>query len=153
MLLSYGLFGVTCKNLKQNQHSENSQEYPTDLYETESDEQPTCFICKPQTEIQSIIKKELKTIPTTYLTKNYWTFISNSNQMCNTQYQCYALERARHDQLQLKQLLKDNQIDIALVTETFLNKNHSFHLPNYLIYRNDRTSHGGGVLITLYGTK
>lgn len=42
----------------------------------------------------------------------------------------------------------DNQIDIALVTETFLNKNHSFHLPNYLIYRNDRTSHGGGVLIT-----
>ncbi len=40
-------------------------------------------------------------------------------------------------------------IHIAFIAETFLSPTHYFKLTNYKIYRSDRLSHGGGVLIAI----
>lgn len=49
--------------------------------------------------------------------------------------------------IQLERFLFEKQIDIFLINETFLNPGHKFKVNNYKIYREDRPSHGGGVLI------
>lgn len=55
---------------------------------------------------------------------------------------------------QLNHLILNKQIDIVLVCETFLNSHHKFKLSGYKIYRNDRSTHGGGVAIAIkYGLK
>lgn len=41
------------------------------------------------------------------------------------------------------------KIDIVFINETFFNQNSKFKLQSYNIYREDRVTHGGGVLITV----
>lgn len=53
---------------------------------------------------------------------------------------------------QLDHLLNEENIDIAAVSETFLTTKHKFQLNNYAVYRNDRPTHGGGVLIAVKNT-
>lgn len=48
---------------------------------------------------------------------------------------------------QLENFIRQKQIDIILLNETFLNPCHKFKIGGYKIYRRDRRSHGGGVLI------
>lgn len=50
-------------------------------------------------------------------------------------------------QIELREVLKRHQVDLILISETFLNANHNFELPNYIIYRADRLTHAGGVAI------
>lgn len=50
-------------------------------------------------------------------------------------------------QTQLQQTLDDEAIDIVLIAETYLNANHKCYFSNYILYRNDRDTHGGGVTI------
>lgn len=49
--------------------------------------------------------------------------------------------------MQLEHFMKEKHIDIILLNETFLKSKHKFNISGYKIYRRDRTSHGGGVLI------
>lgn len=53
---------------------------------------------------------------------------------------------------ELQLLLQSKEIDIVLLNETFLNSNSRFYLQNYVIVRNDRPSHGGGVAIGIHKT-
>lgn len=46
-------------------------------------------------------------------------------------------------------LLNAENIDVAFISETFLLPAHKFELANYIVYRNDRPSHGGVVLIAV----
>ena len=46
--------------------------------------------------------------------------------------------------LELLNFLTENSIDIMCVSETHLNRNKSFNLPNYHIYRADRLAQRGG---------
>lgn len=48
---------------------------------------------------------------------------------------------------QIENFVRQNQIDIILLNETFLKPYHKFKIGGYTIYRRDRRSHGGGVLI------
>lgn len=48
---------------------------------------------------------------------------------------------------QIDHFLTVEDIDVACVSETYLLEAHDFKLTNYSVYRNDRQSHGGGVLI------
>lgn len=50
---------------------------------------------------------------------------------------------------QLKHFIHDKKIDVLFINETFLNHQHKFKLENFKIYRNDRSDHGGGVLIAV----
>lgn len=50
---------------------------------------------------------------------------------------------------QIDLLLNEEKIDIAVISETFLTPGHAFTLSNYTIYRKDRSTHGGGVLIAI----
>ena len=50
---------------------------------------------------------------------------------------------------ELEQLLKQKQIDLVLMNETFLKPHHRFKLANFKVYRKDLTSHCGGVLIAI----
>lgn len=53
-------------------------------------------------------------------------------------------------QKQLEHILDSQKIDILLLVETFLKPQHSFHLKNYTVYRNDRLSYAhGGVAIAI----
>lgn len=55
--------------------------------------------------------------------------------------------------VQLSQFLHENNVDIMLVSETFLKSRHSFYIPNYDIYRNDRPdTNGGGTAIIIKHT-
>lgn len=47
----------------------------------------------------------------------------------------------RHE---LLQFVADNDVDILLLQETFLRPHTIFNIPNYSVYRNDRTDRGGG---------
>lgn len=49
--------------------------------------------------------------------------------------------------VELEQFVNEKEIDIFLINETFLNPPHKFNMNNYKIYREDRLSHGGGVMI------
>lgn len=49
--------------------------------------------------------------------------------------------------LELEHVLNEKHIDIVLINETFLKPHHKFKLKNYNIHRQDRLTHGGGVLI------
>lgn len=52
--------------------------------------------------------------------------------------------------IELTQYLHTYNIDIACITETHLNNSNKFYIPEYKIYRNDRTEQkGGGVLIAV----
>jgi len=52
--------------------------------------------------------------------------------------------------LELYDFLEENQIDIALITETHLNPSKNFNLPNFTCYRCDRIRNkGGGVMILI----
>lgn len=55
----------------------------------------------------------------------------------------------RSDIAQLEHFLHENQIDVLFINETFLNTHHKFKLSHFKVYRNDRSSHGGGVLIAV----
>lgn len=61
----------------------------------------------------------------------------------------------RNKKQELHKFLIDDQIDIALITETWLAPNDPFHLPDYNITRKDRNKqqgriHAGGVLIATH---
>lgn len=45
---------------------------------------------------------------------------------------------------ELFNFIEDNNIDVCLIQETKLNPNNSLNMPNYQIYRTDRTTHHGG---------
>ena len=51
--------------------------------------------------------------------------------------------------IELELVLLQKQIDIICINETFLKANHKFKLKNFKVYREDRTTHGGGVLIAI----
>lgn len=51
--------------------------------------------------------------------------------------------------LELEHILNERKIDIVFINETFLKPKHKFKLRNYAIYREDRPTHGGGVLIAI----
>lgn len=51
--------------------------------------------------------------------------------------------------LELEHLINERKVDIVLLNETFLKPKHKFKLRNYKIYRKDRSTHGGGVLIAI----
>lgn len=53
------------------------------------------------------------------------------------------------DILELEFFLKEKEIDLLFINETFLKPNKKFKLLNYKIYREDRATHGGGVLIAI----
>lgn len=48
---------------------------------------------------------------------------------------------------ELRLLLNDYDVHVACIQETFLTSNMKIHIQNYTIYRNDRSTHGGGVAI------
>lgn len=48
---------------------------------------------------------------------------------------------------ELELFITEKQIDIFLINEIFLNSSHKFKINNFKVYREDRTTHGGGVLI------
>lgn len=50
---------------------------------------------------------------------------------------------------QLDNFLNINKIDIVMLNETFLKPHHKFQLGNYKVHRQDRSTHGGGVLIAV----
>ena len=51
----------------------------------------------------------------------------------------------------MEYVLHKRQIDVLLLNEKFLRKHHKFKLGGYLIYREYRHTHGGGVLIAIKG--
>lgn len=51
--------------------------------------------------------------------------------------------------IELEQVLLQKRIDILFINETFLKTKHKFKLLNFKVYREDRSSHGGGVLIAV----
>lgn len=51
--------------------------------------------------------------------------------------------------LELEMLLRDNNVHIACIQETYLKPDTKIYLDNYRIYRNDRLIHGGGVAIVI----
>lgn len=52
---------------------------------------------------------------------------------------------------QLDYVLNKEKVDIALINETFLKKQHKVHINNYKVYRNDREDRpGGGVAIIIH---
>lgn len=48
---------------------------------------------------------------------------------------------------QLELFVREKNIDVILLNETFLKPTHKFKINGFKIYRKDRLSHGGGVLI------
>lgn len=53
-------------------------------------------------------------------------------------------------QAQLEFIVQTESIDILLLVETYLKPPHSFHLNNFIVYRNDRLTHPhGGVAIAI----
>lgn len=50
---------------------------------------------------------------------------------------------------ELELLLRDHNIHVACIQETYLNDKSKIYLENYQIYRNDRVTHGGGVAIAI----
>lgn len=52
-------------------------------------------------------------------------------------------------QTQIDHLINEEGIDVVFIVETFLSPKHDFILTNYIVYRNDRGLHGGGVLIAV----
>lgn len=53
---------------------------------------------------------------------------------------------------QLEYIINQKAIDVIFINETFLKQNHKFKMANYNVYRHDRLSHGGGVLIAIKNT-
>ncbi len=50
---------------------------------------------------------------------------------------------------QIDHLLNLHNIDMAFLSETFASPNHDIRFTNYVVYRNDRSTFGGGVLIAV----
>lgn len=50
---------------------------------------------------------------------------------------------------QIDHRINKENIDIVFIVETFLNETHEFKLTNFVVYRCDRSTHGGGVLIAI----
>lgn len=50
---------------------------------------------------------------------------------------------------ELEILLRERDIHVACLQETYLNQNSKNYLSNYIIHRNDRLTHGGGVAIAV----
>ncbi|GJQ88772.1 hypothetical protein Trydic_g5791 [Trypoxylus dichotomus] len=49
---------------------------------------------------------------------------------------------------EVRAFITDNEINVALLSEAFLNASHTFNIPNYTTYRTDRnTKPGGGTAI------
>lgn len=55
----------------------------------------------------------------------------------------------QNKQIELQNFMQEKNVEIALISETFLKPEHSFDMPNYTIYRTDRPTHGGGVAIAI----
>lgn len=51
--------------------------------------------------------------------------------------------------LEFEQFLINFEVDVCCLNETKLASNQKFHCNNYVIYRNDRNAHGGGVAILI----
>ncbi|GJQ75477.1 hypothetical protein Trydic_g17566 [Trypoxylus dichotomus] len=45
---------------------------------------------------------------------------------------------------ELRAFITDNEIDVALLSETFLKASHTFNIPYYITYRTDRNTKAGG---------
>lgn len=52
-------------------------------------------------------------------------------------------------QLELSNYVSVNGFDIVMIGETFLNCQQHFTLPNFIVYRSDRHTHGGGVALAI----
>lgn len=50
---------------------------------------------------------------------------------------------------ELELFIINEKIDIILLAETYLNANSDLALTNYIVYRNDRHSHAGGVALAI----
>lgn len=50
---------------------------------------------------------------------------------------------------EIELLLREYNIHVACIQETYLNNATKTHLDNYVIYRHDRATHGGGVAIAV----
>lgn len=50
---------------------------------------------------------------------------------------------------QLEQVLLNKKIDVLFLNETFLKSHHKFKIGSFKVYREDRSTHGGGVLIAI----
>lgn len=61
---------------------------------------------------------------------------------------CQGITTVSHS-VELHLFMKELSIDILLLNETFLKPNHTFLLPGYDVYRKDRTTHGGGVVVAI----
>ena len=59
---------------------------------------------------------------------------------------CQAIQKQKYE---LETYLQQKGIDIALFSETFLKATHHFKLRNYLIYRKDRPTRGGGTAVAI----
>ena len=58
------------------------------------------------------------------------------------------IRSCRNKEVEISLILKENDIDILTLNETWLKKNFKLDIPNYTITRNDRPSRqGGGVAI------
>ena len=55
----------------------------------------------------------------------------------------------RNKKEELTTLMKHWKTDISIITETWLKPTDKFTIPNFTIIRQDRTGHGGGVLIAI----
>lgn len=49
--------------------------------------------------------------------------------------------------VEIRAFLESHKIDVFLLQETFLKPTHTFNIPNYHTYRNDRSTPGGGTAI------
>lgn len=65
-----------------------------------------------------------------------------SNKIKILSWNCQSV---RNKTIELQHHLESNNIDVAVICETWLTSNHQFNLNNYTIYRKDRVSgvHGG----------
>lgn len=52
-------------------------------------------------------------------------------------------------QLQIDHRVNKEKVDVVFIVETFLSSRHAFKLTNFIVYRCDRSTHGGGVLIAV----
>lgn len=57
---------------------------------------------------------------------------------------------ASSKQQELRAFLTENNVDVALLSETFLKPSHTYNIPNYSTFRTDRLQkHGGGTAILI----
>ena len=73
--------------------------------------------------------------------------MSANNDLKISTWNARSVKNKKHEVINF---IEKHNIDILLITETFLKPHIAFHIPNFLIYRNDRLNQtGGGVAIII----